>query len=95
MPGYPTLTNTDGDGLKRKMVIQRVRNPQDSTQFVDIAITVEIGVQTGSGNSFQRNRYSFATLQLGDENERSNVFEASSVDDVKAAADQFFAEHPD
>jgi hypothetical protein len=80
--------------FEREMVIQRIRNPQDDSQYVDIAITTKLTVQTGSGPTFMRNVYNFNTYQLFS-GEQSKPFPVKTADDLKAAAHDFAAAHPD
>jgi hypothetical protein len=78
----------------RKMVIQRIRNPEDRSQWVDVADTVEITVEHGSGVIFTRTVFTFQTFYIADPSDRSEPFEVTSDADLRAARDAFAASHP-
>ena len=79
----------------RTMVIQRVRNRDDRSQWVDIALTIKETSHTGQGVTFQRNVRTYSSHLLYDQSEQSAPFEVKSKADLDAAIEAFAAAHPD
>jgi hypothetical protein len=94
---------------EREMQIQRIRNPDDPSQFVDIASTNKYTVQEGTGATFKR---SLVTLQTGElaaamiqvdasgvpisgPADVSEVFKVKKPEDLTAAAARFREQHPE
>jgi hypothetical protein len=79
--------------FSRDMVIQRVRNPKDKSQYVDVASTRKLTTQKGRGQTFRRDIGEYFGLDLGDPDQRSALFTVRNRADLQGAAEEFAAEH--
>jgi hypothetical protein len=93
LPAFPP--EGGGHEFGRVMIIQRVRNSKDKSQYTDVAITLAIITQTGEGQTFVRNVTDYAGVQLGDPDDRSDAFVVRSRADLLAQEDAFRAAHED